>query len=413
VKILLVQTHHYFRGGDCTYGFSLAELLKSNEHQVHFFSMHHPNNLPSEDSRFFVDYIDFREVNKNKNLFTGFNVVTRSIYSSHVRKKFKLMLDEIEPDIIHVQNLHGHITPSILFEAKKQKIPVVMTLHDYKFICPNTHLLSHGSICEKCINGKYYNCTLNKCKKNSLAASLIATIEAYLHRTLNVTEMIDTYVSPSSFLRNKFIEFGWKGEKIRVINNFLPQKKIEDNSSKNENYVLYFGQLEEWKGIRNLLVVARELPDVFFYIVGDGSLKSDLIEWCKSNNLANIKFFGYKSGKDLEEIVKFAKIIVMPSVLYENYPYSVMEAMAFGKPIIASNIGGIPELIHNNINGLIYQFDNTSELAKNIKYLYDNDEEIQRMGKESYKLALKNFNEDFHYNQIMALYREKLTMEGS
>jgi glycosyltransferase involved in cell wall biosynthesis len=404
MKILIVQTYHYNRGGDCTYGFSLANLLTSYGHQVNFFGMKHPLNLPCEDVKYFVDYIDYREVNANKNIINGMGVVSRSIYSIHVKKKFKNIIADKKPDIIHIQNLHGHMSPSILYEAKKNKIPVVMTLHDYKFICPNTHLLSHGNICEKCKVSKYYNCILNKCKKNSISASMVATLEAYVHKFVGIKNLIDIYIAPSKFLKYKFVEFGWNQSKIKVINNFLAPKNYDNNSTLLGAYVLYFGQLEPWKGIFTLLKAAKELPQIPFKIVGDGTIQDDIIEKISDNKILNVELLGYKTGEELNRLIKNARLIAMPSEWYENYPYSIMEAMAFGKPVIASKIGGLPELVKDGSNSFLFEKGNYKELSEKIKLLFSNNEKCIELGQNAFGFATENLNEKLFYNRISTVY---------
>lgn len=409
MKILIVQTYHYYRGGDSTYGFSLANLLRKNGHQVNFFGMKHPLNLPCEDEKYFVDYIDFREANANKNIFNGIKVISRSIYSTHVREKFKEIIKDKKPDIIHIQNLHGHITPSILFETKKQNIPVVMTLHDYKFICPNTHLLSHGEICESCEGRKFYKCFLKRCKKDSYSASLVASVEACIHKMLKVEKLIDKFISPSRFLKSKFVQYGWDVDKIEVINNFLTSDKFEDCSNKGENYVLYFGQLEPWKGVKTLIEAAKELTDIKFVILGTGSAEENLQNFKTEFNLTNVFFKGFKTGAELRTIIKNSLFVIVPSELYENYPYSIMESMAFGKPVIASNIGGIPELVFDGQTGLLFEKGNVVSLINKIKYLLANRDLIIKYGKNSFEYAKENFNEDTYYSKLLKLYN--ITMQ--
>lgn len=404
MNILIVQTYHYFRGGDATYGFSLAELLRTNGHEISFFGMKHPNNLFHENEKYFVDYIDFREANSNKNLSNSVKVLTRSIYSTQARKKFSQILDDKKPDIIHIQNLHGHITPSILFEAKTKNIPIVMTLHDYKFICPNTHLLSHGRICEKCEGGKYYNCLINKCKKGSIPASFIASLEAYIHKYLKISHLIDNYISPSIFLKNKFIQHGWNGKRISVINNFLPDNVYDDNSALSDDYILYFGQLEIWKGLNTLLNAAKELQQYKFRIVGEGTLKEKLLERCETESIYNVELLGYKSGDELKTIIKNCKLVVVPSEWYENYPYSIMEAMAFGKPIIAAKIGGIPELVNNDENGLLFISKDYRDLKNKFIQMCKNDDLRVNLGKNSFRIANEKFRSLSHLKEIEKVY---------
>src|SRR6266496_69363 len=162
MKILLVNTRHFYGGGDSTYTFSLSRLLQQQGHHVSFFAMQDQRNLNDPNEDLFVPFIDFRELNQHKNIANGLKVLGRVIYSSEARQKFSLLLDRIRPDIVHLQNIHAHITPSIIFEAKQRGLPVVWTLHDYKLICPNSHLMIDvtGQVCEACLKGGFYQAPL-------------------------------------------------------------------------------------------------------------------------------------------------------------------------------------------------------------------------------------------------------------
>ena len=141
MKVLIANTRHYYGGGDSTYAFNLAKLFRVNGHEVNFFAMQGENNLADPNEDLFVPFIDFRQLNQEKSIANGLKVLGRVIYSREARQKFSALLDRVKPDIVHLQNIHAHITPSIIFEAKRRGLPVVWTLHDYKLICPNSHLL--------------------------------------------------------------------------------------------------------------------------------------------------------------------------------------------------------------------------------------------------------------------------------
>lgn len=221
VKILLINNFYYHRGGDCTYLFSLKNLLEHKGHKVVIFSMHHPENYDSEYSNYFVSHINYNEELKNRNLLTPLKVLSRSIYSRESRIKIEQLIKTERPDIAHVQNIHHHITPSIFYTLRHYHIPIVWTLHDYTLICPNTSFVSHGSICEKCKKIKYYWPTLTQCKKNSLAASTMAGLESTMLRLMNAYRLVNVFIAPSNFMRNKLLEYGLGKYPIVTLHNFI------------------------------------------------------------------------------------------------------------------------------------------------------------------------------------------------
>ena len=406
MKILLVNTYHYPRGGDCTYTFSLAELMQSHGHEVFFFGMHHPLNVPCAQEKFFVDYIDFRELNQKKNLYNGLKVVSRSIYSIQAKTRLRALLNEIKPDIAHLQNIHTHLTPSVIFELKRHNIPMVWTLHDYKLICPNTHLLSHGRICEKCKGGKFYYCTINNCKKDSYAASAVATIEATAHRWFRITDKVQTLISPSEFLRNKFIEFGYKEKKVLQIKNFLPSHMVSTISFQDDGYALYFGQLEPWKGIKTLLNTWSDIKGMELKIAGNGSIKNDLEKQVTDSGLHNVSFLGHLNKEALLDVINRASFIIVPSECYENFPYSVMESMVCSKPVIAANIGGLPEMVKDGVTGFFFESGNAVSLKGKIDLLLNDTQLRKIMGQNAREHALLEFDPNTHYMQLMKTYKQ-------
>lgn len=407
MKILLINTFLYRRGGDCTYMFSLGELLKSKGHEVFYWGMKHQQNIIHEYEDYFPEYIDYVDMNANKNPINALKVLTRSIYSFESKKKLEKFLNIVKPDIVHLNNIHSYLTPSIIDVIYKKNIPIIWTLHDYKLLCPDTHFLSNGKICEKCKGKKFYNCILNKCKKNSLSASLVATIEAYFHQLLKMYKKVDYLIAPSKFLKSKFIEFGLDKNKIKFIRNFLPNFP-ERNIYNEKNYVLYFGGLSPWKGILTLIKAIKELKKLELLIAGAGTDEDSIEKNIKENSITNVHLLGYKSGSELNKIVSESMFIIVPSEWYENCPYSIMESMAIGKPVIGARIGGIPELIEDGKTGLLFKSGNVDDLKSKIEWLYKRPEKIKEFGKNAKIKAEKEFSSELYYKKIISLYRKTI-----
>lgn len=385
--------------------FSLGELLKSKGHRVFYWGMKHQQNIIHEYEDSFPENIDYVEMNANKNPINALKVLTRSIYSFESKKKLEKFLNIVKPNIVHLNNIHAHLTPSIIDVIYKRNIPIFWTLHDYKLLCPDTHFLSNGKICEKCKGKKFYNCVLNKCKKNSLTASFVATIEAYFHQLLKMHQKVDYFISPSKFLKSKFIEFGWDKNKIKFIRNFLPNFP-QYNNYKEKDYILYFGGLSPWKGILTLIEAVKELKKVELLIVGTGTEKENIEKNIKVNKITNVHLLGYKSGNELKKIVAESKFIIVPSEWYENCPYSIMESMAIGKPVIGARIGGIPELIEDGKTGLLFKSGNVDDLKSKIEWLYKRPEKIKEFGENAKLKAENEFSPEVYYKKIMNLMKK-------
>ncbi len=408
MKILLVNTRHYYGGGDSTYTFNLADLLKQNGHQVAFFAMQDPENLKDENEDLFVSHIDFREMNRSKSINSGIRVAGRVIYSVEARKKFAIALDRIKPDIVHLQNIHGHITPSIIFEAKKRKLPVVWTLHDYKMICPNTHFLIDASnqICEACGNGKYYHAVLKQCKKGSLLASTMACAEAYAHWLMGVRNLPDFFLAPSNFLRSKLLQRGFSPEKVLHLPLFLKDKMF-NSQTQDSGYILFFAKLDPLKGIFPFIEACRKAQDVTVKIAGgveDESVKQQL-----DSLPPNTKYLGRQHGEALRDLISGARAVVLPSLCYENQPFSITEAFAAGKPVIASDLGGMSELVKDKERGFLVDPGDVNGLAEAMTWMHEHPEEAKKMGEKARAYALEEHSEQIHYKRIMSIYQRLIT----
>ena len=405
MKILLVNNFYYNRGGDCTYLFSLKKLLEEKGHKVIVFSMHHPRNFESEYSKYFVNYINYAEEVKKQSLSSGINVLYRTIYSLEAKRNIERLIEEERPDIAHLQNIHHHITPSILYPFKKHNIPVVWTLHDYTIICPNTLFLSQDRICEKCKKTRYFWPSVIRCKKNSFLASTMAAIENTVHRIMKVYDLVDVFIAPSEFLRNKFIEYGFKEEKLECLG-YLIDIELKDNKKGFGDNYLYVGRISEEKGIKTLIDAAVNNSGGKLKIIGSGPLKEEMELYAASKDKnRTIEFLGHKSRDEVIEYIKNSRFVVVPSEWYENYPFSILETFACGKPVIGSKVGGIPELVKDNKTGLTFEIGNSSELSARIKYLGNNPDMAIEMGRNARAFVEHELNAEKHYQTLMEIYK--------
>lgn len=395
LRILFVNKFLYPKGGSETYIFNLADYLKMTGHQVQYFGMDHRDNIVTGSLGLNVSNMEFKGKSLSRVLYP-----LKIIYSLEAKRKIKRILNETKPDIIHLNNYNFQITPSILYEIKKHNIPVIMTLHDYQLICPNHMLYQEHkkNICEDCKGRKYTYCTKNKCIHNSAIKSILGSIEAILYFKLGTYDKyIDYYIAPSAFIKNKMVEFGAMEQKIKVIHNFVNSKETFNISEKG-NYVLYFGRLSIQKGLHTLIEASKRLPEVNFVIAGGGELEEQLSE------IENIEYVGYKSGNELKELIKNALFSLCPSEWYENCPMSVLESQMYGTPVIGADIGGIPELIEDGVDGLLFKPGDVNDLVDKIKYLYNNNPVIERFSKLCNIKVKQRFFIDGYYEELMKLY---------
>ena len=402
MKVLLVNKFHYLKGGSEKYYFELAELLKENGHEVAFFSMKDDKNIRTNCKEYFVEPIDLNSGSKKKAL--------EVIYSKTNRKKMQEALEEFKPDIVHINNFQRQLSESIIEAIKEKNIPIVFSAHDGQAICPAITMMNNeNNICEKCMKGKYINCIKKKCNKGSTLKSIIGALEGKYYRNKEVyTKKIDKIITPSMFYKEKLIQDGIPENRIISIHNFIDLKQYNIDLS-DEGYALYIGRLSKEKGIMNLIQAIKELENGVLYIAGDGPEKENILKFIEENNLqTRIKLLGFLNAEEVKKTIAKCRFVVVPSIWYENCPYSVMETLAIGKPVIGAKIGGIPELVKENESGLLYKYNNIEELSNKMKLLFENKNLAEDYGKKA-KQQAKEYDKEKYYQNIIKIYKEVLS----
>lgn len=403
MKVLLVNKFHYKKGGSETYYFTLAEALKHRGHEVAFFAMQDEKNLPCDQTRYFVS-----NASMNGSIKSKLNMVLHIAYSKEAYAKMKELLVAEKPDLVILNLVHKQITLSIIDAIKEQGIPVFWTMHDLIAVCPAyTMLDGSGNICEKCLQGSFAACVENRCIKGSKLMSLLSKYEADHIRKRKWYDQVELYICPSEFYREKLEGAGFTKSPIVTMRNPLPLD-TQYSCGSGGDYVLYFGRLSHEKGV-NTLIDAAVKTGYRLVILGAGPVEDELKEYAK--DAANVEFKGFQTGKPLENFVKNSRCVVLPSEWYENGPYSAMEAMALGRPLIVSDKGGLPELVDDGINGYVY-CGGSGELAACIEKMMTLDEAAYAaMSRASMEKAKMLFDADAYVARIEALHGEVLKNE--
>lgn len=279
-------------------------------------------------------------------------------------------------------------------------------MHDFKIICPENSFISNGKICEKCITGNFYHCAINLCKKESFLASSLASFEAYYYHKKGTYDLIDYFLCPSEFLLKKFLEFGFKESKmivtntcydIAAIDDFIADNALFIDESKREKYILYIGRLEEIKGVSTLIEAIKD-TNMKLKIIGTGMAEKQLKTMALGEN--NIEFLGFKNRGDVFKYTMESLFVVCPSICYENLPFSVIESFLFSKPVVGSEIGGIPELVKDGKTGLLFEPGNAAHLCEKMNYLWNNDDIVAELGKMARLEAYNMVNFEVHWKKL-------------
>ena len=355
-RILVANKFYYPRGGDCIYTMGLVDLLQSQGHDVAVFAMQHPENYQTEWNAYFPSEIKF-----SLGLGLG-KAALRPFGTGEVKRKFNALLDEFHPDIVHLNNIHTQLSPVIAELAHQRGIKVIWTLHDYKLLCPRYDCLRNGkTVCEDCFVDKT-NVLKNKCMKNSLFASYIAYNEAMCWTRERLEACTDAFICPSQFMASEMEKGGFDKRKLYTICNFLNVSKCQRESYEKENWYCFVGRLSHEKGVKTLIEAANQLPYKLI-VIGDGPLRNELELLSKSN----IEFVGQKQWDDLKGFVGKARFSVIPSEWNEVFGLVIIESQCLGTPVLGAKIGGIPELIKDKQEGMLFESGNVDDLKNKIE----------------------------------------------
>ncbi|NQT27209.1 glycosyltransferase family 4 protein [candidate division KSB1 bacterium] len=408
LKILMVNKFFYVKGGSERYFFELSHLLESKGHTVIPFAMHHPNNVASPYSEYFVEHTEYN-TSGFRRWIDQVHQAGKMIYSLHAQKQIEALIQKTRPDIAHLHMIDHQISPSILPVLKKYNIPVIQTVHQYKLVCPNYRLYipQKREICSRCVGGSLIHPIIQKCHRNSRVASGMVALEAFIHRTIRIYRHINLFHVPSHFMGQKLIEGGIPKDRVAHAFYTIDMDSFPF-SSRSEPYYVYVGRLSDEKGILTLIEAARFNKDFRLLIIGDGPQRNQIERIIQDQGLHNIELTGTLDKSALRKIVGKARFLVVPSEWHDNSPLVIYEAFSMGKPVIASNLGGMPELVDHGETGLLFPAGQVESLRDAIRRLMQEPETTQIMGQNARKKAEQLFHPEPHYLQMMGFYKRLL-----
>jgi glycosyltransferase involved in cell wall biosynthesis len=400
MRILFCNKYNYPFSGTEIYLFEAMELMRSRGHEVALFSMADSRGEPTPYDRHFMPHTDFKQAG---GWFHKARLAAHAIYSREARRRIRAMIADFRPDVAHVRNIYHHLSPSILWELKKQKVPVVYHLNDFKVLCASYNLVLRGEACEACKGGKFWHALQEKCYPGWGARTTLVA-EAYVHKWLGTyRKCVDCFLAPSQFVRDKFVEHGWDTAKFEVLPHFQPLKGIAERNAENAP-LLYFGRLSPEKGVDDLLHAMQRLPSLRLVIAGDGPERGRLQQLAVELGLTNVEFAGNLRGAELEHAIANSRFTVLPSHAYETLGKTILESYAAARSVVATDWGSRRELVHVGQTGLLYRKGDVEELALAIQFLSSQPELAGKMGRAGREQVRQNYTPEAHYETLMGLY---------
>jgi glycosyltransferase involved in cell wall biosynthesis len=419
VKVLIANKYLYRGGGTATYLLALMDELRDLGHDIVPFTVAFEGTQTTAYSEYYVSppgrpgqthYADLLSAPVSLAKLAG-----RAIYSTETFRKAIRLVDATGPDVAYVNNIYNYMSPSIFRALKQRGVPIVMGVADFNLVCPGLYVVRNGVHCRLCASGAHWKALAHRCHKGSLAATSVRVLSMYAHRWLRLYDLVDAFVTPSRVLRDLLIESGLPATKVRQIPLFyrppaasatsnadLPQFPAADALP----YVMYFGRIDRYKGIETLVrAFAQCRRGVRLLIVGadvDGE-RQRLSRIADEIGVANVEFLGNQGRAELDVLIRGALFTVIPSEMPDNCPMCVLESFAHAKPVIGSNIGGIPEQITPEV-GYLFEPGNVGELADRIQSLIDDAALRETMGAAALHRLRTVFSPEAHCEALLELF---------
>jgi glycosyltransferase involved in cell wall biosynthesis len=319
-------------------------------------------------------------------------------------------LDAERPDVVHAHNLYPHFSPSVLMAARKRGVPTVMTVHNHINTCPRSDHLRAGKICERCVGGREYHCVLNNCRGNLLESVAYAGRNAAVRRLRLMADHVTTVIALNGFMGRRLLTAGFRPEQIAVLPNMVELCEQPADAALG-GYVAFSGRISTEKGIDTLLHAAKQTAEVPVHLAGGGPL----FEQYQATAPSNVMMLGQLQAVQMAGFYRGARFLVLPTACFEGCPLVISEAMSHGLPVIASRIGGLPELVEDGVTGFLFEQGNASELADKIRRLWENPALCRQMGLAGRAKAEREFGQDAYHRQLIEIYQsaiERATESG-
>lgn len=378
-RVLIVHNSYQWRGGEEIVAEREAALLRQNGHEVETYGRH----------------------NDSIENMAKVSVALNTLWSRRTTDDLAKCIDAFNPDLIHVHNTFPLISPSLFWATAKKDLPVVQTLHNFRFLCLQAMFLHNNRTCEDCLGKLPWRGVVQRCYRDSVTQSAVLAGMLTLHRALGTYQhKVTRYIALNHFCRDKFVEGGLPPDRISIKPNFVDSPELIDVPRANG---LFVGRLTQEKGIDVLLRALTRLPGKIINVIGEGPERERI------QMHGRLRGLGVQTRAEIMEHMQSSSYLVMPSIWYESFSLVLVEAFACGLPVIASRLGTMQELIEDGHTGMLFDPGSSIDLAEKIDWADRHPEEMLRMGRNARKTYLEKYTPQHNYAQLMAIYRQALS----
>jgi glycosyltransferase involved in cell wall biosynthesis len=403
-RVLHVDKFLRRKGGAATYMMGVGSAQQSFGSVVDYFSMQHPDNEPANLTSHFPPRVDF---DGTQTAFSALRVAATMLHSRAARRGMVGALEEFNPDVVHLHNTYHQLSPSILAPIRERGIGLVMTVHDFKPVCPSYRLLANNELCTACVGSRSkHHAIVKRCMDGSLLASSMVAIESSIHGWLDSYSPIQRFIAPSVFMRDLLIRGGINADRVVHIPHYAESEPGGfPLAAERDGSVLFVGRLSDEKGLTTLVRAFGQTELKQLRFVGDGPERNSLEALAAAIAPGRVVFEGSCSKDQVQRFQRSSSIGVLPAEWYENQPMSILEAFGNGLPMIGSNLGGIPELIIDGETGLLFTSKDVDGLAATLLKMSD-PIFADRCATTAIEYANTSHNLRQHLDRLDSLYRE-------
>ncbi len=387
-KVLLVHNYYQQRAGEYGAVTRQIALLREYGHEVVVYSK--DNKVINEFS-----------------LSQKIQFFPNTIFSKSVYNEILQLIEREQPDVAHVHNVYPLMSPALYQALKEAQVPIIQTLHNFRFLCANSYFYVNGSVCQRCKNGNTLHAIRHRCYRDSHALSALYAFTIALHRRLGTFSHIDRFITLNDFTRKIIIESGLtNANNVTVLGNFLAEPLSEPGSpTTRQPFLLFLGRILVEKGLDTLIEAMTELPHLGLKILGTGEDKLQLEQRTKELGLENrVEFLGWVEGEKKWHLLREAMATIIPSVSYEQFPTVALESLSVATPVISSDLAGISDLVQHEKTGLLFKAGDSASLAKQLCNLAESPRLAREMGQNGRQHVLSHYVGSVHYEKLIEIY---------